>query len=87
MPLGSREHHGDLKLARDNEMELMKLVLLGQGQNVYLSGALGTPHIFSVYLLPSLYVVILSREHLEYILFKDRTMVEPIGFFCICSSS
>lgn len=42
MPLGSREHHGDLELVRNNEMELMKLVLLGQGQNVHLSGALGT---------------------------------------------
>lgn len=42
VPLGSREHHGDLELVRNNEMELMKLVLLGQGQNVHLSGALGT---------------------------------------------
>lgn len=42
MPLGSWEHHGDLELARDNEMELMKLVLLGQGQNVHLPGAQGT---------------------------------------------
>lgn len=37
MALGSWEHHGDLTLARDNEMELVQLVLLGQGQNRHLS--------------------------------------------------
>lgn len=79
MSLGSWEHHGDLELVRDNEMELMKLVLLGQGQNVHLSGALGTPHVFCVYLLPSLCMVMLSRKYVEGVLFKDRTM--------ICSSS
>lgn len=65
MSSGSWEHHGDLELARDNEMELMKLVLLGQGQSVHLSGALRTPHVFCVYLLPSLCVVMLSRKYVE----------------------
>lgn len=77
MALGSWEHHGDLTLARDNEMELVQLVLLGQGQNRHLS----------LCLHPSLCVEMLSRKHMECVLFKDRTMVQPTGFFCVCSSS
>lgn len=87
MSLGSWEHHGDLKLARDNEMELVQLVLFGQGQNIHLSGALGTAHVFCVSQHPRLCVAMPSRKHMECALFKDRTMVQPTGFFCVCSSS
>lgn len=64
MSLGSWEHHGDLELARDNEMKLLKFRWGRTRTHTSLE------HLDSTCVC----VVVLSRMYKKYVLFKARTV-------------
>lgn len=65
MSLGSWEHHGDLELARDNEMKLLKF----RWGRTRTHTSLELWDSACVYLHPAVCVVMLSRMYKKYLLF------------------
>lgn len=70
MSLGSWVHHGDLELARDNEMKLLRFRWGRTRTHISLELWDST----CVYLHPAVCVVMLSRMYKKYMLFNARAV-------------